>query len=347
MQATLRAMLEGRRAGPLSWLLRAALAPAGLAVGGAAAARAALFRRNWRWQDRQPVPVVSVGNLTAGGTGKTPFVAMLARLLKSMGRSPAVLMRGYAGATPEKSDEALLYQTLVPGLMVFPGANRVLGAARARAAGADVLLLDDGFQHLRLARDLDVVLIDATCPFGGGLPLPAGMLREFPGALARADLLILTRADQVSPGRVEMLKETIRAAYADRPMLTASHRPSRLANLLGDPAPLDALAGRPVLAVSGIGRPDAFAATLRDLGADVRAALTFPDHYAYRAEETARRLAAFPPDLLPVTTEKDAMKLRECLSDEAKARMFAVGVEMRVSGLPELRQRLEMVCEGH
>ncbi|MBP5234253.1 MAG: tetraacyldisaccharide 4'-kinase, partial [Planctomycetes bacterium] len=107
------------------------------------------------------------------------------------------------------------------------------------------------------------------------------------------------------------------------------------------------LAGRPVLAVSGIGRPDAFAATLRDLGADVRAALTFPDHYAYRAEETARRLAAFPPDLLPVTTEKDAMKLRECLSDEAKARMFAVGVEMRVSGLPELRQRLEMVCEGH
>ena len=341
MQAKLRAMLEGRESGVGSWLLRGGLLPLGAGYGAVGLARAALYRTHWKWSDRAPLPVISVGNLTAGGTGKTPFVAMLARLLKSMGREPAVLMRGYAGESPEKADEVLLYQQLVPRLKVFPGRNRVLGAARAQEAGADILLLDDGFQHFRLQRDLDIVLVDATCPFGGGLPLPAGMLREFPGALRRADIVILARSDQVSPGRVEILKEKLSQWCADKMVLTAAHRPSRLANLAGAPLPLDALTGRQVLAVSGIGRPDAFAATLRELGAEVCGALTFPDHYAYPGAAFVKKLRQYPSEWLAVTTEKDAVKLRENLPPEIKEKVLAVGIEMRVSNLPAFRERIE------
>lgn len=346
MQAALRTLLEGRKSGWLSFALRAGLSPFGIAYGIIGKCRYLAYRSYWCSRHRAPLPVISVGNLTAGGTGKTPFVAMLCRLLKSMNKEPAVLMRGYAQRNPALADEVLLYQQILPGLKIYPHANRILSAQTARANGAKILVLDDGFQHLPMQRDLDILLIDATCPFGGGLPLPAGMLREFPSALTRADVIIITRADQVSNGQVNLLKEQIHAYNQDLPILTATHRPSRLSNLNGSPQPLDALSGKRVVALSGIGRPDTFAVTLRDLGAEVCASHEYSDHHHYHAKAMQNKLLSCDSTWIPVTTEKDAVKLQPILNDYWRERVMVVGVEMRVAGLPFLRERIERIINS-
>jgi tetraacyldisaccharide 4'-kinase len=207
--------------------------------------------------------------------------------------------------------------------------------------GADVLLLDDGFQHLRLLRDLDLVVVDATCPFGGGRLLPAGMLREPPTALARADAVILTHSDQVSAGQVEIIREKLRRYARDALLLTAVHRPARLTDLNGNPRPLGELSGRRVAAISGIGRPDTFVTTLRDLGAEVGENFAYPDHHVYDGAEVRHKLGALAPNWIPLTTEKDAQKLREVMDDHWRSRIGVVGIELRVSGLPQLRERIE------
>lgn len=340
MQARLRAMLEGRSPGWGATLLRTALAPAGLLYGGVGLMRRELFRRGIFCRNRPPVPVLSVGNLTAGGTGKTPFVLMLCRMLKAMGRNPAVLLRGYGAADPESSDEALVYRRLLPGLGVFPGRNRVNSAQAALGQGFDTLILDDGFQHLRLMRDMDIVLLDATCPFGGGLPLPAGLLREFARALAVADLICLTRTDQVSAGTLELIQEKIRLLAHNVPVMHCIHRPARLSDLMGTAYPLDTLTGLRVAALSGIGRPDAFAATLRDLGAEVCAMVNYADHKNYTPRQLQTRLLGLDSQWTPVVTEKDAVKLEGMLPEAEMRRMLVLGVDMRLSGMPQLRERV-------
>lgn len=340
MQARLRAMLEGREPGWPGRLLRLGLSPAGMVYGYAAAARRALFERNLFCRQRPSVPVISVGNLTAGGTGKTPFVAMLCRMLKSLGRNPAVLLRGYGSADPAKADEALLYARLLPGVGVYPGANRAVSGLRAVADGFDVLVLDDGFQHLRLMRDMDIVLLDATCPFGGGMPLPAGMLRERPVTLSRADLVCLTRTDQVSAGTLELIQERIRLNARNVPVMHCIHRPSRLATLAGEVLSLEGLQGLQVAALSGIGRPDVFASTLRDLGAEVCAAVNFADHQVYTQAGVRSALARLERQWTPVVTEKDAVKLEGVLEPQERQRILVLGVEMRLSGMPQLRERV-------
>ncbi len=339
MQARIRAMLEGRAPGWPGLLLRLALAPAGGIYGAVAGLRRALYEEHLFCRQRPPVPVLSVGNLTAGGTGKTPFVALLCRVLKGLGRNPAVLLRGYGCADPQKADEALLYARLLPGVGIYAGANRSLSVLRAVADGYDTIVLDDGFQHLRLMRDMDIVLLDATCPFGGGWPLPAGMLRERPTALSRADLICLTRTDQVSAGTLELIQERIRLNARNVPVMHCIHRPSRLTDLSGRVLPLESLTGRKVAALSGIGRPDAFAATLRDLGAEVCAAVNFADHQKYTPAGISAALRRLDRQWTPVVTEKDAVKLDGLL--EEPQRVLALGIEMRLTGMPQLRERVQ------
>lgn len=260
------------------------------------------------------MPVVCVGNLTLGGTGKTPLVAWVARRLAAGGRRPAIVSRGYGAARGETSDEAAELALLVPGVPHVADRDRVAGAGAAAAAGADCVVLDDGFQHRRLARDLDLVAIDATDPFGCGHLFPRGLLRERLAGLGRAHAAILTRVSGVPSARRAEIRARLTAACGSRMPRTwaeASHAPMGLRAPDGTRDELSWLAGRPVAAFAGIGNPGAFHATLRALGADVVAFRPFVDHHAYSRADLddlaawgkARGAAAL------VTTLKDLVKL--------------------------------------
>lgn len=297
------------RRGGVRELLRV---PASL-FGALARARNGLYDAGLLPRARLAAPVVSVGNLSVGGTGKTPMVVWVARELERRGRRVGLLSRGYKASPGELNDEGRLMAELLPGVEHVQDADRVRGAGRLLRGGADVIVLDDGFQHRRLARDLDIVLVDATRPWGlpavGGAAvrsvLPRGLLREGVSGLARADSLVLTRSDAVSSSELAELEEELERLAPGVPRALAEHRPSGLRRGQ-ERLELGELDGRAVRLVSGIGNPGAFEATARSLGADVRGVHAFEDHHAYTREEL-EPLAARGDELL--VTAKDAVKL--------------------------------------
>lgn len=327
-----------------------------LAFGAVAGLRAWLYSRGLLPARRVAAPVVCVGNLSAGGTGKTPFVLWVCRQLQALGLRPAIVSRGYraeqleraegaaGNADQPRGDEARLFARALPDVRHVTDANRVRGARQAVAAGADAIVLDDGFQHRRLIRDLDLVLVDATRPWGLAWPedapraprglLPRGLLREAPGALGRAHAVVLTRCDQVSRERLASLTAEVEGLAPGVPVALARHAPQRLLDGGGGVHDLSRLADREVDAVSGIGRPEAFERTLRSLGARVREHRSFPDHHAYRPADLAGLGAGGVP---VVTTTKDLVKL-EALLPQA----LAVEIEFELmEGAPPLLALLE------
>ncbi|MFO8014941.1 MAG: tetraacyldisaccharide 4'-kinase [Phycisphaerae bacterium] len=316
-----RAVVSGQAAG-----LGPALARAGLAVlaGGyrAGLAAANLARRLGGTPRRAPCPVISVGNLTVGGTGKTPMVAYLATLLAAEGYRPLIASRGYGaegGAANEEAAELALRCPQVPHVQ-DPDRLRAIRDAAASGEAFDVAILDDGFQHRRLARDLDIILLDALCPFGHGHLLPRGLLREPPTALHRADVVVVTRADLVDPAALADIKAAAgHYAAPGTPVLTAEHRPAGVVFADGSRAPADWLDGRTVAAACGIGNPEAFRRTLERLGAPVARFDAFRDHHAYTADEVShlRAAARDAGAAALVTTAKDFVKWRPLLADEA------------------------------
>ena len=304
--------------------------------------RNAAWDRGVRHVHSAEAPVISVGNLTTGGTGKTPFVAYLAGLLAQQGRRAAILMRGYhRGDDPEGGDEARLLRVLCPGTAVVVDPDRVRGATAAvDRHNPDVLLLDDGFQHRRLGRDLDIVLIDATCPFGFGYLLPRGLLREPPSALRRADLIVLTRTDQASPRGVREVEAAVRRHAPGVSICHAAHEPAGLASLDGDVLDIGELRGAPAVALCGLGRPEAFMRTLHDLGVDIRVRMDYPDHHRYTEEniESIRALADDAGTELIVTTAKDAVKLQQLPGGLGRLTAWVVHVQMKITAGQEILQ---------
>ncbi|HEV8663094.1 MAG TPA: tetraacyldisaccharide 4'-kinase [Candidatus Methylomirabilis sp.] len=345
-------------------LLRAGLRVASWGYGAVVVARTGAYGARLLPRHRVPCPVVSVGNLTAGGTGKTPCVISLARRLQERGWRPAVLLRGYGRrsgsgllvastgqglllSAEEAGDEASLLAGALSGVPVILGADRRRAAEVAlRRCGADLCLLDDGYQHLRLHRDLDILLLDARCPFGNGALLPRGLLREPSGGTGRADLVILTRADQARD--LDGVEGAVRRLNRRASLLRAVHRPVSLVRLAdGSILPAQALAGQTVAALSAIGSPGGFEATLRGLGASVAAALRFPDHHRFRQEELERagREGRMAGATLLVTTAKD--RARGGLPARAGGLPLAVlevefvvtqGLEALEAALAELRR---------
>jgi len=304
----------------------------------------AVARRNRRYGrpgavTRAELPVISVGNLTVGGTGKTPIVAWIARRLSAAGRRPAIVSRGYggnagrgplvvAGSTggprveaARCGDEPWLLARTLAGTIVVVGADRVAGAAEARRIGAELILLDDGFQHRRLARDLDVVLLDAVRPFGNGRLLPAGSLREPPDSLGRADVVVLTRA--VPGERHEESCRRIARHAPGTPLLRSTHRATGFVDADGAAMPTPDR----VVAFCGIARPASFRASLDALGVAVAAFEPFRDHHPYTVAELGRlRRRAEAEGAVLVTTEKDMARLI-ALPDGAHA-VAAVRIEV-------------------
>ncbi len=288
-------------------------------------ARNSMYDRGLLPNARLAAPVVSIGNLTVGGTGKTPMVVWLARELQQRGRRVGLLSRGYRAqrATGELNDEGRLLAELLPGVPHIQNPDRVAGGRELVAQGSDVVVLDDGFQHRRLARDLDLVLIDATRPWG--LPpmaedqepvravLPRGLLREELSSLARAHAVIITRSDAVDALRLAKLEQTLEEEAPGLPRALAEHRPSALLKFSAPSGDvqrlgLESLRGLAVVLVSGVGNPRAFEATARSCGADVQAVHTFPDHHAFTRAELEPLMQAGASLLV---TSKDSVKLTE------------------------------------
>ena len=291
---------------------------------GAVSARLTAYRRGWLRSSRLPVPVVSVGNLTFGGTGKTPTVIALVRDLVKRGRHPAVLTRGYGRSATEPlvligpdpsatarraGDEPLELANRLPGVPVVVDPDRVRGGIEALGRDADVLVLDDGFQHLRLERDLDLVLVDAGDPWGGGRMPPRGRLREPMTGLARAHAVLVTKVAAGSSAVVDEVQRMAEEIAPGMPVLSARLEPTSVRHN-GESIGPEVLAGRRVLATAGLGRPEGFAELLRAAGAEVVESRWFADHHPWSpADVDGVVQRAVELDATPVTTAKDAVKM--------------------------------------
>jgi tetraacyldisaccharide 4'-kinase len=329
--------------------------------GGAVRARNRLFDLGVLKQERLGCPVVSVGNLTVGGTGKTPMVILLAGLLRQWGLRPAVLSRGYGGtsrsgvlvvsdgrsvlAGPEEAgDEPVLIARRLRDVPVLAGPKRVItGRYALEHFDVDAILLDDGFQHRYLMRDLDIVLLDSRQPLGNGFILPRGPLREAPSALERAGLIAFTRSEDGSAPPVD---GRLSAILSKRPSLRTRIRPTALIGAEGTERPLSALAGKRVFAFAGIAQPDSFRQTLDALGGIIAGFRAFPDHHRYTAEDLGRieHDAGLARADIVLATEKDLVKLRGI--PQALSRVSALAVETEIlEGADALKTALT-VCIG-
>lgn len=328
-----RRLVDGRARGPAAAIARAGLAALAAPYGLAVACRNAGYDRGLFRVGTAGAPVISVGNLTLGGTGKTPLVAWVAGWLLDAGRRPAIASRGYGAARGGTSDEAAELGIVLRGVPHIAHRDRVRAARGGLAAGADVVVLDDGFQHRRLARDLDIVAIDATDPFGGGHLFPRGLLRESAAGLRRAEVVVLTRSTSVDSGRRAAIHDAVTTARGGRPPVWAEsvHAPVGLRTWSGTTRPLDELRGRRVLAFAAIGNPAAFRTTLEESGAVVTSFVTFADHHAYAPADLQRLAAQAAADRsdLVVTTLKDLVKVRADHVGNAPLAAVHVALEIR------------------
>ncbi|MBI3326500.1 MAG: tetraacyldisaccharide 4'-kinase [Nitrospinae bacterium] len=330
LTALWRGLVEEKAGWLTRWTLGPLLATLAWPYGWTQRLRSQVYARGWAPVKRLRCRVLSVGNLTLGGTGKTPLVEAIATLLRTHGYRVAVLSRGYGRrcqkpitvvsdgekrlVSPEVAgDEPFLLAEHLPGVPVLVGNDRyITGMHAVERFGVEVVVLDDGFQHMQLARDLDILLLDAARPLGNGRLFPRGDLRELPSALSRADLIVFTRWE---PGTLVLLSP-LRLPHPVPPLFCSQHEPADLRVLQdGGTLPLASLKDRRILAFCGIGAPESFRRTLNRLGATVVAFLSFPDHHPYtqpELDDLARTAAAHGAEAL-VTTEKDGIRLRRLL----------------------------------
>ena len=257
------------------------------------------------------VPVISIGNLTTGGTGKTPMVVWLCRYLRSEGHRVAIVSRGYQSGDSGSNDEALELESRLPDVPHLQDPDRVRIANIAiEELESQVIVMDDGFQHRRLARDLDLVLIDATNPFGYQRLLPRGLLREPLAALKRCDGVVVTRCDRVTREELDSISDRIRSVV-DVPIAMGRTRSAGVQRVGGNLEPLDVLQGSKCFVFSAIGNPRAFEGSVRDLGVEVVGSTRFRDHHRFTREELAEvgKAAIQAGATALLCTHKDLVKI--------------------------------------
>jgi len=294
------------------------------------------------------LPVICVGNITAGGTGKTPMVIWVCRYLLEQGKKVVVLSRGYKGQSEDGNEEVLMLRRSVPEVPVVVDPDRVRGGRKAMVKyKPDVIVLDDGFQHRRLGRGLDIVMIDGMCPFGYEHLLPWGLLREPLKELRRAGVFVLSRCDQISDEHgdeiaARLLREgSDRGLARDKCIIRGRHEPKGLYNAAEKEVPLEELSGRKVAVFCGIGNPESFLATIKQLGAEVAGREYLPDHVTYNNNDPGR-LAKWGRDCGAdwlVTTQKDWVKLRAIPGTKGLDNLYWLQVEMTFGQDREQLQR--------
>jgi tetraacyldisaccharide 4'-kinase len=331
------------------------------------------FRNHPEKRTQVNAVVISLGNITVGGTGKTPMACFLARRLQQRGYRVALLNRGYRskaendtavmsdGTTvfltaADGGDEAYLMARSLPGVPVIVGRQRGLSAQRAvHDFQAQVILLDDGFQHWKLARNLDIVLIDAANPFGNGKVLPAGILREPMEQLARAGLCIITKADQRCRHDMELLYGTIRRYNQKAPIAEAVHRAKwcipftawnsmKIQNKEKETLPV----GTKVIAVSALGNPASFEHTVKAFGYDMVRVIRYDDHHPYQETDMdAMVYQAGQAGAVLVTTEKDAVKMPAAYIEKNAISLYVLGIEIEIiKGNEAVNTKLRQVLGG-
>ena len=299
---------------------------------------------------RSPLPVISVGNLSVGGTGKSPAVAWIARLLREHNLRVAILSRGYGALDDGQNDEALELELQFPDVPHLQHWDRVASAKLAEEElDMQVIVLDDGFQHRRIARNFDLVLIDATDSPGAMWQLPGGLLRESLRNLRRADAVLLTRSDQASPMQLERIRQIVMRYVSAGDIYHAEHRPRSLTAVDRPEIPLDSLAGQKVVAFCGIGNPASFFASLRSVGATLIATRQFPDHHAYDADDVHSigqwcSSHAINGATRVICTVKDWVKL-QC-REMGGLPLEALVVEMRIDRADSLGQQIVETALG-
>ena len=334
---------ESRGIGPS--LGRLGLAAIASAYRAGAAVRNVAFDRGWKDVGKAGVPVISVGNLTLGGTGKTPLVEYVARWGRARGLRVAILSRGY-GQVEGLNDEGRVLEENLPDAPHLQDRDRLaLARIAVEELESELLVLDDGFQHRRLARDLDLVLLDALDPFGQGRLFPRGLLREPVGSLKRADVVILSRGDLVDESTRHAIQREAERKAGPLRWVVARHAPR---DLIGEGEiiePIGAVAGRTVAAFCGIGNPEGFRRTLDGLGVHVVGFRPFPDHHLYTAGDVAD-LAGWVAGLgagLVLTTQKDSVKLRVATLASIPLRALRIGLDV-IEGEPALLDALDAVA---
>jgi tetraacyldisaccharide 4'-kinase len=350
-----RRVMSGKATGPRAAALRALMTAGKVPYSVATGLRNRLFDAGMRKPAKLPRPVVSVGNITTGGTGKTPVVRWLAERLRGAGRSVAVLSRGYGARPGEWGDEQRMLADLLnrPGeqpVVIRSNPNRAEGGREVLRTNPDVsaFLLDDGYQHRKLARDFDLVLINAPEPFGFGHVLPRGMLRESLAGLRRASAFLLTRTDQVADEDLFDTRAVLNRYNPTAPILESVHAITGFhTEAAGAPALRpDALRDTRWFAFCGIGDPESFARQLQDLGGTRAGGRAFADHHAYTHADV-RALQAEAADAraeVLITTEKDWVKLAPLpAAHERAVPIWRADVEVRFPRAEDETRLLKLI----
>ncbi|MHC5209497.1 MAG: tetraacyldisaccharide 4'-kinase [Planctomycetota bacterium] len=339
MRAIFTRVLLDVDGGPVLLLLRLLLLPLTLLMHAGASIRNALYDSGLLPVEHVGAPVISVGNLTVGGTGKTPLIIELARRARARGRRVAVVARGYGAVADEhgRTDEVAMLAERCPDVEIVVGPSKLRGAREAAQAGADLILVDDGMQHRRLFRDCEIVVVDARAPFGTGMVVPGGSLREPAAGISRADVIVLTHGESISEPEREAVELSVRAYKRTVAVVWAHHEATALRPVSGGPSqPPDALAGLDVELFCGVASPEGFRETVERLGAHVTGLHAFPDHHAFRPEDLAAIRSRARASQL-VCTEKDAAKVARIPGNEdVLALLIDLELESELPPLPGL-----------
>ena len=340
--ARFQELVSGRWRGPLASGLRGLLGLGEYAYRWIVSRRNARFDRGISRIERVDAPVVSVGNLTVGGTGKTPMVAWLARWFLEHGTQVTLISRGYGARGGWPNDEALELAARLPGVPHLQNPDRVTAARQAMAANSrQVLILDDAFQHRRLARDLDIVLLDALAPFGYDRLLPRGLLREHVEGLSRADVVALSRSDCLQAEQRSAIEARAGQLAPRAAWLELIHRACGFVTAAGEAIPLAALQGERVAAFCGIGNPAGFRHTLESSGLIIGDLLELGDHCPYGEQELAqiRQWLSTQTVQHVICTRKDLVKIPH--AELAGKRLLALDIALEITrGQAELEALL-------
>ncbi len=335
-------LIAGRTRGIGALLLRGGLAVLSLFYRGGVALRSVAFQLGIKKIYRVDVPVISVGNITTGGAGKTPFVAYLADWYSKQSEQVVLLSRGYRALPGEVNDEKLVLDQLCPNVLHLQNPNRVESAKRAIAEHeATVLILDDGFQHRRLHRNLDIVLIDTLNPFGYNHLLPRGLLREPLAGLKRADMIVLTRADQCSAEDKTKIIQTIARIRGNDDHVEIMYPPTKLINYSREFCHLETFKTKPIAAFCGIGNPAAFREMLERIGYNIVLFQPFADHHHYTQTDITflAKKAKQAGAVALLTTQKDIVKLNQPEEEDLPIWAVQIGTKL-LSGEKLLEEKL-------
>ncbi|MFQ5714849.1 MAG: tetraacyldisaccharide 4'-kinase [Candidatus Scalinduaceae bacterium] len=337
-------ILSGRQRGFLATLIRSSLSAFTYPYLAVLNTRNTLYKYGIVKSKRLPVKVISIGNITTGGTGKTPLVEFSAKYLQKKGRKVAILSRGYGDQNHSLTndnpktkefvnDEYLILRENLKDVPTLLGRDRVQNAKKAiKDHDVDCLILDDGFQHLRIKRDLDIVVIDSLNPFAEEILIPRGTLREPLKNLNRADLFVLSHCSLNDEDTLKSIYAKLHHINPDIPVCESIHKPVNI-DRIKDNSLLEPewLKGKKIYGLCAIGNPESFASTLRELGADVIRLRVFHDHHSYTQEEldgVITEAKALDTDAI-VVTQKDVVKIRNRNINDAN--ILSLKVEMQIT----------------